>query len=155
MTAAVKIDAPFVRWIYRGSITRSPEPMTILIVEDDPVAQGVLSRIIAQECPSARILSARDPQDAKKTLQKTTLSLIIVDLFLEDGASGVDLWYLRKKDHPTLPFLMISGLPQEAIERVFKGHEEVPPYLRKPFLAEECRSVLRRILPRPQGDLRP
>ncbi|NNM35289.1 MAG: response regulator, partial [Gemmatimonadetes bacterium] len=87
---------------------RDPEPVKIMVVEDDPV-QALLVREIVSG-PNRQVFQADSVEIADEVLAEHEVSLIILDLGMP-GADGRDLLTRLRESHRTsgTPILMLSG----------------------------------------------
>ena len=87
---------------------RDPEPVKIMVVEDDPV-QALLVREIVSG-PNRQVFQAESVEVAEEVMAEQEISLIILDLGMP-GADGRDL-LTRLRESPRTsgtPILMLSG----------------------------------------------
>ncbi len=105
---------------------------TVLIVEDDPVAQRILGHYLEQA--GCSICFASSVRDAKKAVKEHRPSLITLDIML-DGESGWDLLTELKGDPKTaeIPVIVISAVNERGIGYAF-GAED---YLVKPVSRDQ------------------
>jgi diguanylate cyclase (GGDEF)-like protein len=91
-------------------------PLTILLVEDNP-GDRVLVREMLKEYPLLRPLSllfARTLSEARKTLARTSVDAVLLDLILPDGEGLESLRKFREIDSE-LPVIVLSGMKEEAV----------------------------------------
>ena len=117
----------------------------ILVVEDERAIQlalGGLLRKLGHE-----VLAAEDAPSAMERLRAEPLDLVITDLSLGRGGTGLDVLRVSKEAHPDVPVVMITahGSERLAVEAMKAGAED---YLPKPFDNDEMRLVVSRILER-------
>lgn len=114
---------------------------TVLLVEDDTTALGVLKGIVERE--GCRTVAARDPESAWSGLvAHSAVDLAIVDLQLP-GGSGVD-WLRRLRADPlyaALPVVLCSATPDRnaVVEAAKLG---VSNFLLKPFQSARIRAEI-------------
>jgi len=125
----------------------------VLVVEDDEDVRQMLCRHLAALGMSA--LEARSADEALARLEAGTddIALVLSDIVMPGGMSGIDLaWQIRRR-WPDLPVLLASG-------HVGRGSGKgVPPgvqLLRKPFRLAQLREAIEgSVSPHAVGDRKP
>lgn len=117
-------------------------PETVLIVDDDPDIRQLLRQYL--EGAGMRPLLAADASEARTTLQKNRVDLVVLDVMLPEE-SGLDfLRWLR--EHTRVPVIMVTALGS-TIDRVVGLEVGADDYVSKPFepgeLVARIRAVLR------------
>jgi DNA-binding NarL/FixJ family response regulator len=86
-----------------------------LVVEDDPVMQQRLCRVLAKlGCTEQRIAVADGVAQAQRLLGERTFGIALVDIGLPDG-SGVELIGWLQSHHPDVPAVVISAWRTEEV----------------------------------------
>ncbi len=126
------------------------EPVTlkgresILVVEDDPQVGLIASAIL--ERYGYRVMLAEGPQAARDRLESGGGSpdLVLSDVVMPD-MSGQDLMLAARNRGHQVPFLFMSGYPQDILDGrdLLTGDQ---PYLRKPFSPEGLLRAVRGVL---------
>ena len=117
----------------------------ILIVEDERAIQLALSGLLRRE--GYEVACAGDGASAIAQLRDTPVDLVLTDLALGDGPSGMDVLRASKEIRPEAPVIMITahGSEQIAVDAMKGGAED---YVPKPFNNDEIRVVVARGLER-------
>ncbi|UCE86235.1 MAG: sigma-54-dependent Fis family transcriptional regulator [Deltaproteobacteria bacterium] len=117
----------------------------ILIVEDERAIQLALSGLLRRE--GYEIDVASDGAEAIAKLRESPFDLVLTDLALGRGASGMDVLRASKEHRPETAVVMITahGSEKIAVEAMKAGAED---YVPKPFNNDEIRVVVRRALER-------
>ena len=114
----------------------SPESrFTILIVDDEPVNQQVLSNHLSGE--NFRILQAMNGKEALKMLDQEKLDLVLLDIMMPKMSGYEVCREIRKQYLPSeLPVIMITAKDQvsDLVEGLGSGAND---YLAKPFSRDE------------------
>lgn len=116
--------------------------MSILIVDDEPLARERLASLLTEVAPEAQILSAPNVQAAEELLTHARPPVEVVLLDIEmPGLSGLD--WLRSLNRLASPpaVIMITAWSEYALPAIQQGADG---YLLKPVKAEELRSALAR-----------
>jgi two-component system, NtrC family, response regulator len=110
-----------------------PEMHTILVVDDEPNYQVVLSELLREE--GFEVYTASSGDEALKLARETDLDLIITDIRMP-GMSGLELLKTIKTLNRDLPVIMITafGEVEKAVEAMQAGAFN---YLTKPFNNDE------------------
>jgi DNA-binding NtrC family response regulator len=117
----------------------------ILVVEDERAIQLALSGLLRRE--GYDVACAGDGADAIAQLREVPVDLVLTDLALGDGPSGMDVLRASKEIRPEAPVIMITahGSEQIAVDAMKGGAED---YVPKPFNNDEIRVVVARGLER-------
>ena len=106
-----------------------PDPISILVVDDEPAIRALVAKIVERAGYRADV--ARDGADAIAKLEKHHYSVLIVDLMMPvmDGYAVVD-WVKQHADHK--PAIIVVSAADSASLRRFDG-SVVHSIIRKPF----------------------
>jgi DNA-binding NtrC family response regulator len=117
----------------------------VLIVEDEAAIRLALSGLLRREGYDVEQADAGEPAIAR--LRADAFDLVLTDLALGAGASGMDVLRAVKEFQPETPVVMITahGSEKIAVEAMKAGASD---YVPKPFDNDEIRLVLRRALDR-------
>lgn len=123
------------------------EPETekhVLLVEDDPFWQNVISRNIRRATDACKITYVTTAEQAIVMLNSNhPFNLIIADQFLDGDKTGYDLWRVCQERGFHVPFLLTSGnadFPEQVIMK------DPIHFVSKPFVAAELRRNLAELL---------
>jgi DNA-binding NtrC family response regulator len=119
----------------------------VLIVEDEPGIRLALSGLLRRE--GYEVAQANDGREAEELLRGGAYDLVLTDLALGSGPSGMDVLRCAREAAPDCPVVMITAHGNEkiAVEAMRLGAED---YVPKPFDNDEIRLVVRRALERTQ-----
>jgi DNA-binding NtrC family response regulator len=117
----------------------------VLIVEDESGIRLALRGLLRRDGYEVEL--AESGEQALRMLQETPFDLILTDLALGRGASGMDVLRASKAHRPETAIVMITahGSEKIAVEAMKIGAED---YVPKPFDNEELRVVVARALER-------
>lgn len=118
-------------------------PAAILLVEDEPGIQLAIRGLLRREGHEIEVAStARQALDA---LAQRSFQLVLTDLSLPEGMSGLDLLQRVREQHDGTPVVLITAYGSEQVARdaVAGGAFD---YVPKPFNNDEIRAVVRRAL---------
>ena len=117
----------------------------ILVVEDEHAIRLALKGLLKREGHSVEL--AEDGEVAIERLEAEAFDLVITDLALGRGASGMDVLRVAKQDRPETAVIMITahGSEKIAVEAMKSGADD---YVPKPFDNDELRVVVARSLER-------
>jgi len=133
------------------------DPKRVLIIEDNRSLETAMGRLLKTIRPEAEVDWATTADEVIEALEEQKIAfnllydLVIADITLPGKLSGLDFWNYCGNRYPSIPFLVISGMPTEQyLELTSKIH--VPPrFLSKPFSLADCRnaieSLMRPVLP--------
>jgi DNA-binding NtrC family response regulator len=117
----------------------------ILVVDDERAIQIALGGLLRKE--GYEVEAAGTAEQALEALGGEPFDLLLTDLSLGKGMSGIELLERSKRLRPEMPVVMITahGTEKTAVEAMKKGAED---YVPKPFDNDEIRLVVRRALER-------
>jgi CheY-like chemotaxis protein len=119
----------------------------VLVVEDDPqVLQFVASQLLSL---GYEVTAVSDGPDALASLERdTTFDLLLSDLVLPKGMSGVDLARFARRIKPDPKVILTSGYSEDVFQQHGRLDDETP-LLRKPYKRKELAEMLRSVLADP------
>ncbi len=117
----------------------------VLLVEDDAAVRAVVEGLLSDF--GCHVEGAPDAPTALKRLQGgESFDLLISDIVMPGGMSGVELAQAAQDRDPDLPILLTSGY---AGDRLAHGADSLSwPLLRKPFRADQLGAAVREALER-------
>jgi DNA-binding NtrC family response regulator len=117
----------------------------ILVVEDERAIQLALSGLLRRQGYDVDV--AANGEEAISLLQEHPVDLVLTDLALGRGLSGMDVLRFARKQRPECVVVMITahGSEKIAVEAMKSGAED---YVPKPFDNDEIRLVVQRALDR-------
>ena len=117
----------------------------ILIVEDEHAIRLALKGLLRRE--GFEVELAEDGEIAETKLQQEVFDLVITDLALDGGKTGMDVLRAAKKERSEIAVVMITahGSEKIAVEAMKAGADD---YVPKPFDNDELRVVVARSLER-------
>ena len=120
----------------------------ILIVEDEPAIRLALSGLLRRD--GHTVTTAASGAEAFEHLDSDDPELVLTDLSLGDGVTGLDVLRETKTRHPTTAVIMITAYGSERLAReaVDAGAEG---YVPKPFDNREIRDAVQQALSRVRG----
>ncbi len=123
---------------------------TILIVEDEPVLRD-MARDILEEC-GYRILEAADGKDALDVWnrQPDRIDLLLTDMVMPEGISGVDLATKLLADRPRLKVVFTSGYTANEVNQEMLARTRAS-FLSKPYSHAELAQTVRNCLDKKLG----
>ena len=122
-----------------------PRPIRVLVVDDDPGMQSIISEYLEQHGIEVAVAASR--KDMTRLMTNATFNLIILDLRLGQE-DGLDL--LRElRARGDIPVIITTGHRRDEVDRVVGLELGADDYLTKPFSLRELlariRVVLRRV----------
>ena len=113
----------------------------VLIIEDEPIIAGDIEGIV-QELGHSVCGIAATHEAAVALISRTNPGIILSDVNLADGSSGIDAVSHILKTH-TLPIIFITAFP----EQLLTGDKPEPAYLiSKPFEPENLKAAISQAL---------
>ncbi len=123
----------------------------ILIVDDDLDFLNVLRT--ALEARGHRVRAAESARAARELVQARRPDLVVADLMMEEPDAGFSLCHYIKRQDPTIPVLLVTGVTAETGLRFDAGTGEERAWIQadgvldKPVRLEQLEAELRRLLP--------
>ncbi len=104
---------------------------TVLVVEDDADARSTLAAMVTEL--GYRVLEAENGASALPLLeQERPVNILLSDVIMPGGMSGVDLAKAARKRRPDLKVLFVSGYDRTAIAQATR-YDDSLKLLNKPF----------------------
>jgi CheY-like chemotaxis protein len=121
------------------SLTRA----RILLVEDEPLIRSLLAETLLEG--GLEIVEAGSGEEAVDALERhDTFDLLLTDVHMPGGISGVDVARHARGRDPGLPVVFATGRPESLSDFGTLGLREV--CLAKPFSPTEALNVVKRLL---------
>jgi two-component system phosphate regulon response regulator OmpR len=125
----------------------------VLIIDDDEKLRKLLKEYL--EGNGFKVLTFADGSDVKKTLQKESPEMVILDIMLP-GKDGLEVLKEIRMDH-TIPVIMLTAKGDQT-DRIVGLELGADDYLPKPFnpreLLARMKAVLRRAVPENRDQVR-
>jgi DNA-binding NtrC family response regulator len=115
----------------------------ILLVEDEPGIQLAMKGLLRREGYELQV--AGSGTEALDRLGTGSFDLLLTDLSLPDGVSGLDLARHVQRESLALPVVLITAYGSERIAQE-ASDAGVFDYVPKPFNNDQVREVVRRAL---------
>lgn len=119
------------------------ESEQLLVVDDEQPICELLSQYLRKK--GYLVHEALSGEQAQKLLLSESIDLVVTDIKMPQGISGVELLRWIKESDLKIPVLITTGFPtmDTAIEALKNGAQD---YLTKPFRLEEIAEKIRRAL---------
>ena len=85
-----------------------PGAAKILVVDDHPIVYEGLEKLFSRERDLRIAGYAEDSEGAIRAVERIKPELVIVDISLAEGVSGLELIKVLKRRYPKLPVLVLS-----------------------------------------------
>ena len=143
MTAATG-EHPVVTRI--GDVTRAPDKLTVLVVEDDPPVRNVVRRSL--ERSGYRVIEAMDGEEGLALAMEhgRVLGAVVTDMMMP-GMGGLAFAQALRESHPHLGVVCISGYAENHLSSA-NLLDERHVFVQKPFSIEELLEAIGKIIPR-------
>lgn len=113
--------------------------MRVLIVDDEPLAQAALAKILSERDDVEDFDAANDAVEALEKLEKSSYDVLLVDINMPE-MSGIDFLDELKAGNNTLPSVVFVTAHDEHAVAAFEKH--AVDYVLKPFDAERIGRAL-------------
>ncbi len=114
----------------------------ILVIDSEPTVRTVISRILERGGHS--ISSTGQFEQAIEMLRKEPQDLVVTNVFLR-GIAGHDAMFILKREFPSVPVLMVSGLPDERVIAEWVGEPGFDVFP-KPFASDDLLRKVTQVL---------
>ena len=122
---------------------------TVLVVEDDDDARSTLAAMVT--ALGYRVLEAENGASALPILeQERPVNILLSDVIMPGGMSGVDLAKAARKRRPDLKVLLVSGYDRMVIAQATR-YDDSLKLLNKPFSLKDLARELSALLPNERG----
>lgn len=91
-------------------VSRKPEGLKVLVVDDDPSTAITLKNILARQ--GHTVTTAPSGEEAISIAQQQPPEIALIDMKLP-GINGLQAYLAMKKDHPGMTAVMMTGYRQE------------------------------------------
>lgn len=118
-----------------NSLQQTNTPASILIVEDNPAAKKIISRMVTMQFPDAAVYLAGDGVIGVELFKKHTPDIVITDINMP-GMDGVQMANEIKSLKPDTKFIVFTAYKEEQFLEQF-SRIGARTYLMKPFDLEE------------------
>ena len=114
----------------------------ILIADDEDRIRNILKINLQSEY---QVFLARNGEEAKRLLESEPIDLVLTDLKMPGGISGLDLLEFVKKELPHVPLIMITayGTVENAVQAMKIGAYD---YILKPIKISELKALIAKAL---------
>lgn len=121
-------------------MSNAPEPVGVLIVDDEPRIRQGLQRIL--DPMGYRVVSAENGRQALDLATHEDISIVLLDLKLPD-INGMEILQTIRRNYPHMIVIIITGFGtvQTAAEAMRKGAYDLLP---KPFEPDQLRLAIHR-----------
>ncbi|WP_395942619.1 PAS domain S-box protein [Brevundimonas sp.] len=110
----------------------------MLLVEDDASVAAVALDLL--ESFGLEVELAENGPDALRALEAARFDVMLTDVVMPGGMSGVDLARQAARDWPQMRIALTSGYVGDDVDQVLAGTPW--PFLRKPYSTEQLRGVI-------------
>ena len=137
-------DGEFMTSAAVSDVTKT-QNLSILLVEDQDAVRRLAKRILSRE--GYRISEAGDAETALDILADGQhVDLLLTDIILPGGKSGIELARTARTSHPELKLLYASGYASDPLVKRESAGELDAPLLRKPFQPDELLLLVRQVI---------
>lgn len=136
----METDTAEVNHLLEVSLAEMEKSVTgdVLIIEDEAIISMHIKQVVTELGHNVTGI-ARKRSDALKLADKQRPSLILSDIHLADGSSGIDAVNDILKSHGDIPVIFITAFP----ERLLTGERPEPAFLiTKPYTEEQIKSAV-------------
>ncbi len=117
---------------------------TVLVVEDDADARATLAAMMTEL--GYRVLEAENGVSALPILeQERPVNILLSDVIMPGGMSGIDLAKAARKRRPDLKVLFVSGYDRTAIAQATR-YDDSLRLLNKPFSLRDLSRELQALI---------
>ena len=93
----------------------TPNPCTVLLIEDNPADARLIMGILREEpAHTTEVLHADNMARGLEALEQGGIAIVLLDLNLPDS-SGYDTFVMLQKHAPTIPVIVLTGMDDMAL----------------------------------------
>jgi len=115
----------------------------VLVLEDEQSVRDLVEAML--ERAGHEVSTAADIASAERLYAETQPDVVLTDIVLANGESGVEFAATLRAGDPGLPILLISGYPDPVLDTDDALATRLP-LLRKPFGANELARAIAELL---------
>jgi PAS domain S-box-containing protein len=121
-------------------------PECVLVAEDNEAVRTMLAKMLRRL--NCRVLVAASAEEARRlwSAHAQEVSLLLSDMMMVDGESGLDLAHALRRERPDLRVVIMSGYSQELVGAGLVGDMA---FLAKPWTQEALAQTISGVLRRP------
>ncbi|MGF1689851.1 response regulator [Photobacterium kagoshimensis] len=117
-----------------------------MIIEDNKIMAQILTQLLRKCAKPQSIIHAVSPQSAVNGLINNTVDCVFLDLNLEKPLDGIPILQFIKKQHPSLPVVIVSGDSEmDTVKQVISL--KPADYIVKPLSIQKLERCLSKVLP--------
>ena len=121
--------------------TLSEEPLSVLVVDDEPAHAEVVAASL--ERINAKCVIAHSEKEAKEATLRQTFDVVVTDLMLETNEGGLNVLKEVKRESPETEVVLMTAFNgvETAVEAMLQGAFN---YLQKPLDLKQLRSIVQK-----------
>jgi CheY-like chemotaxis protein len=113
-----------------------------LVLEDDPWVVPIIECALKNAVPGLEVDRVDSVEEAVRKTKDQNYEVIVADIFVKGGQTGVNFWDHCKKECPDSAILLTSSMAIEEFQKTFSHKRDNPLYIRKPLsLPELARTI--------------
>lgn len=147
--ASQKLPNHLKRRLTNSTPSKHTQPLTILLVEDNPINQKLAKSILKIQLPEARILEAENGQEAIDIYRSQSVDLILMDVQMPvmDGLTATrEIRFREKGTQQHLPIIAITaGATLQDKEKCYLAG--MNDFVAKPITKEQIEEIIDRWIP--------
>ena len=117
--------------------------MNILIVDDTMIIRRLLTEILKKHKKVKKILIAENGEEAKESLKKEKIDLMLLDLLMPKMNGFEVLDYMNENGYNNIPIIVFSTDESKKFEALEKGAHE---FLQKPISEAKIITTLKKYI---------
>ena len=121
----------------------------VLIVEDDPMVAMINEQYISRNKQFCVVGKCKDGKSALEFLEKNSVDLIVLDVFMPYTDGFETLRQIRKKKISADAIMVTAANDRDSLEEAL--HLGVVDYLVKPFTFDRFRMAMDKFIAQPHG----
>jgi DNA-binding response OmpR family regulator len=128
----------------------------VLVVEDDGALEHFWGFVLERIDPDMEMVWAESVEEAENLIAKEhdrgrDFDLVIADIYLLGGKTGLQLWEKHRNELGAPPFIVTSSLSTGQFMKAGGSEPGLPCYLQKPLDPRECIPMIEGLLNRPSA----